>query len=339
MQINTDWFYEKMKLIKIFSKEVDVEEVAVCLPLEQKTAAMIYELSKHTKVIPTKLDDYSTKTEAVKWLNERGIEITSKRDAAKASYFIDCAATLSKVALKIGKKEINVVELTRTGELYLKTLNVPLKAISVDSSLLKGKGENTCGTAFGLIDALSRLNIYLPGKKVVILGFGRVGKGCARILKKLGCIVKILEISELRKMEAIYEGFGLTNGLEDADIIVTCTGTRYAINKKKLANVKNGAIILNLGAEKEIEVSGKLEYDYGAIKKYKYRGVEYFIIANGYAANLAIGNGTPIEIMDRTFSAAILSLNYLKLDFKGVRPLPKEIEEKIANAIINLQER
>ncbi len=67
--------------------------------------------------------------------------------------------------------------------------------------------------------------------------------------------------------------------------------------------------------------------DYGLVKKYELEGKSYFVVSDGYAANLAVGSGTPIEVMDRTFSAAILALNYLhRNDFDGLIPLPRHIE-------------
>ena len=212
-------------------------------------------------------------------------------------------------------------------------MNVKVRAISVDSSVLKGIGENIHGTAFGLLDALSRLNIYLPDKKVAIVGFGRVGKGCARVLQKLGCKVSVKEVSKVKMLEAKYEGFDVIDDLKDADIIVTCTGVEGVIRSDELETLKNGAILLNLGAEREIIVDLDPVADYGSIKKYKLNEKEFFLVSDGYAANLAVGYGTPIEIMDRTFSAAILALNYLKKDFEGVIPLPKEIEERIATSL------
>ncbi len=329
--IGVDWFHDRMRLVKLFAKEVEVEEVAVCLPLEYKTAVLIYELSRHTNVVATRLDRYSTKEEAVEWLRERGIEVRSKRDALKAEYFLDCAAVLSRTAERAGKECIKTVELTKTGEEYLKKLGVKVRAISVDSSTIKGWGENVFGTAFGLLDVLMRLNIYPPDKTAAIVGFGRVGRGCARLLRSLGCNVMVVEMNESRRIEAAYEGFDVGGDYSSADIIVTCTGVAGVISENELERVKNGAILINLGAEWEIQPAGELVADYGDVKKYRLKN-EYYVVADGYAANLAVGSGSPIEVMDRTFSAAILSLNYLKKDFEGMIPLPKEIEEKIARA-------
>lgn len=330
MEINVDWYYDRMKLVKIFAKEVEVEEVAICIPLEYKTAVLIYELSKYTNVIATDFDGIAVKEKAVEWLRDRGIDVVNRKKAINAKYFLDCAAVLSRTALK-HRRSISVVELTKTGEEILKRFE-GVKAISVDSSTLKGIGENTYGTAFGLLDALMRLNVYLPGKDVVVIGFGRVGRGCARLLKALGCKVKVFDISESKMLEALYEGFEIADSF-DADIVVTCTGVRGVL-KIKDSSIRDGAILLNLGAEMEIEPAGELVADYNGVKKYRYNEIEYYLVADGYAANLAIANGTPIEVMDRTFSASILALNYLREDFNGVIPLPREIEKRILITMI-----
>ncbi|MEM2324522.1 MAG: NAD(P)-dependent oxidoreductase [Archaeoglobaceae archaeon] len=324
--LSVDWFWERMRLTKKFVKEVDVEEVAICVPLEFKTACLIYELSKNVKVYPTKLDEFSTKETAVRWLEENGIKIFRRRDAVKAEYFLDCSAVLSRTAEKIGKGEIKVVELTRTGEEYLRNLKIKLRAISVDSSRLK-EIESSLGTPFGLLEALLKLNIYLPSKKVKIVGFGKVGKGCAELLRKLGCNVSVWDLKEERQKEAISAGFNVSEDLK-ADLVILCTDS-------KVDFLVEDAIIVNMGAE-IFKANGEIIRDYGAVKAFKSGEKVFYVVSDGYAANLAIGSGTPIEIMDLTFSAAVLGLNYLKKDFEGIIPLPKEIEDKIFREMKNL---
>jgi len=332
--ISVDWYHERMKLVRRFARDIEVEEVAVCIPLEYKSAGLIYELSKYTNVYAAKLDDFSTKPEVVEWLKEKGVEIKRKRDVVDAEYYLDCAAVLSRIAVKSGKRELKVVELTKTGEEYLRKLNVGMKAISLDASTLKGIGENIHGTSFGLLDALLRLNVFLPGKKILVLGFGRVGKGCARLLKAVGCCVTVWDNDEKKQIEAIYEGFRVKRDF-DADIVVSCTGVKGVVGEDEVKKIPDGSILLNMGAEIEIEPAGELVKDYGLVKKYELEGKEYFVIADGYAANLALGNGTPIEVMDRTFSAAILALNYLhRSNFEGLIPLPQHIESTILAAIM-----
>ncbi|MCS7122029.1 MAG: hypothetical protein NZ895_05465 [Archaeoglobaceae archaeon] len=330
MELSTDWFYERMGLIKEIVKEIEVEEVAICLPLEFKTACFIYELSKYTNVLASKIDDFSTKKQAVKWLEEKGIKIIPKREACKAEFFIDCAAVLSRISEKIGKKEVKSVELTKTGENYLKNLKCKVKAISIDSSEIKNF-ESSHGTCFGLLEALLKLNIYLPGKNVKIVGFGKVGKGCAELLRKIGCKVFVWDIDEKKKLEAKIMGFEVSN--DPAEIVVLCTDKRIS---EKDVELFDGCIVINLGAE-IFEYSKEILVDYGLVKKVKGEKTNYYVVSEGYAANLSIGNGTPIEIMDLTFSAAVLSLNCLKnFNFEGVIPLPKDVEELLLKKFLYL---
>ncbi|MET1124511.1 MAG: NAD(P)-dependent oxidoreductase [Archaeoglobaceae archaeon] len=326
--LSTDWFCERMKLVRKFARELEVDSVAVSVPLEFKTACMIHELSKYTDVLAVRLDEFSTKSEAVEWLKEKGVRVVRKRDAVKADCFLDCAATLSRVAEKSGKGLIKVVELTRTGEEYLKKMS-RVRAISVDSSRIK-EIESTYATAFGLLEALLKLNIYLPGKTVKVVGFGKVGRGCADIMRRLGCRVFVWDADGKKNLEAKFLGYGVSRDAE-ADVIVFCTDS-----KPDLELVPNEAIVANMGAEM-LEAEGELVKDYGIVKCYVRGGKKYYLLADGYAVNLALGTGTPIEVMDLTFSAAILALNKLQDDFYGVIPLPKEIEDRVLGELASCQ--
>ncbi len=336
--LEVEWFHERMHLVKRFAREVEVEEVVICFPLEYKTAAMAYELSKHVDVTVVRMDASSTREEAVEWLKSRGVEVARKRDVADRKYFLDCAAVMSGVAISRGRKEITVVELTKTGEERLIDMmsKCRIKAISVDNSSLKGDGENVYGTAFGLLDVLMRLNIYPPGKRVAVVGYGRVGRGCAKLLRRIGCEVVCFDAEKRKLVDAVYDGMVAGRDARDlgtCDIIITCTGRRGVIGQKELENVKDGAILINLGAEAEITIRGEILKDYGDVKKYGLNGKSFYVVADGYAANLSMGYGSPVEVMDRTFSAAILSLNELERVEVGVHPLPHSIEERILNAL------
>lgn len=324
--LSVEWFCERMRLVKRFARELDVESVAVCVPLEFKTACMVYELSKYTELFVVELDRFSTKKEAVKWLEEKGIKVVRKRDALKAEFFLDCSAILSRIAEKSGRDLIKVVELTRTGEEYLRRMS-RVRAISIDSSRIK-EIESVHATAFGLLEALLKLNIYLPGKKIKVVGFGKVGQGCADLLRRVGCRVFIWDRNEEKRMKAVFSGYEVSED-GNVDIMVFCTDSKPDID-----SVPDGAIIANMGAE-ILEAEGDLLADYGVVKCYKKGEKKYYLIADGYAANLAIGSGTPIEAMDLTFSAGILALNMLKENFYGVIPLPKEIEEKVLKALFS----
>ncbi|HDD36348.1 MAG TPA: hypothetical protein ENF50_02635 [Archaeoglobus veneficus] len=329
-----DWVYERMWMVKKACSEVELENVAIFVPMEYKSAVLIKELSKVTEVFPFFVDDPTVKKDALEWLKANGIkvfELESLKEA-NASYFLDCAAVLTRKARKIGmlNRIKGVVELTKTGVEILRRLSI--KAISIDDSVVKGVGENIYGTSLGFIDGLLRLNLFLLDKTIAIIGFGRVGEGCAKILKNIGCRVLIIEKDLERKFIARMQGFEVVDfdKLRDADIIVTCTGMKEAINDETLNFIKNGAILCNMSAVKdEIKFSLKPK-KLGFVEKYEIGSKKFYVVSEGYPINLSIGHGTAIEVMDRTFAAAIYALEYImKEDFNGLIELPKEIENKV----------
>ncbi len=338
-----EWVYERMRLVKIACREVGEDlkglRVAIAFPLEFKTAVLVRELSKYCEVLVTPFSDGTTKDEAVRWLEENGIVVYD--DTLNADYYLDCAATLVRRAAdrELLDNVKGVIELTRSGVEYLKAFSVR-KAIVVDDSTVKGIGENVYGTGIGLLDGLLRLNVNPIGKTAVVVGFGRVGRGCARVLRNF-CRVIVVEVDPIKAMEAIYMGYevaSLEEALRSADIVVTCTGKRKVISD--FEHVKNGCIICNMGAFRdEIDFEKLKDWnvrDMGLVKKFWKNDKFFYIVADGEAVNLALGNGTPIEVMDRTFAAVVYALQYLVTkDFSGVVPLPKVVEERIARLILS----
>ncbi len=343
-----EWISERMvyvkKACKLISRSVEGEKVSICFPLEYKTAVLAYELSRFVELKVCRFDDPTTKVEAVRWLEERGVEIRKKEECVDSDYLLDCVASLTRKALKAGKTVTGVIELTksgvdRLGELYSK--RTFKKAISIDDSEFKGRGENIYGTGLGLLDALMRLNVMLPGKNVFVIGFGRVGEGCASVLKKLGCEVEVFDIDKLRCAIAEYMGFGVSeveDGLRKADIIITATGSNGVINSSNVRYIKSGAILCNMGAARhEIDLRNLEGYKRIEIGEHisKLSGQNHFyVLANGHSVNLTMGNGTPLEIMDKTFALVTLSLEHLvKENFSGVVGTPREVEERLAKLI------
>jgi adenosylhomocysteinase len=341
-----DWISERMiytkKACSIVSKSLEGEKVSVCFPLEYKTAFLIGELSKFLKLKVSRFDEATTKEEAVKWLEKRRIRIEREEECLDSTYFLDCVAVLTRMASKRGKCVEGVVELTRSGVERLREIEnfgVFKRAISIDDSNIKGVGENVYGTGLGLLDALLRLNIQLPGKRVYIIGFGRVGQGCASLLKKIGCEVEVFDRNSIKNSLASSMGFrvsDLEEGLSRADIVITATGARGVINSSNAQLIRNGAIVCNMGAgEHEVDLR-ELNYEkkhLGPVSKFSGRN-HFYVLANGKPATLAVGNGTPIEIMDKTFALVVFALDYIvNRDFSGIMGTPEEIELKVAKLI------
>jgi adenosylhomocysteinase len=339
-----EWINERMSLVRKacdeVKKSIDGISLALCFPLEFKTAVLAYELSKICELNVCKFDEPTTKKEAVEWLENKGVEIKKMEDCLNAEYYLDCVATLTYLANKKDRTVKGVIELTKSGVERLANLNNYKKAISIDDSLIKGLGENRFGTGWGLIDSLIRLNIFLPGKRVFVIGYGRVGEGCCHALRDCGCIVYVYDRDDIRRAIAEYNGFKvleIEDGLGKADIIVTATGVNSVINSENVHHIKNGAILCNMGAGKyEIDCREFKDYrikNLGCISKYEGRN-HFYLLANGNPANLSVGFGTPVEIMDKTFSLSLFALEYIiNNDFRGVIDTPEEVERKLVKLL------
>merc|ERR1712115_576848 len=175
---------------------------------------------------------------------------------------------------KIAKRCMGVSEETTTGvhRLYTMEKNGALlfPAINVNDSVTKSKFDNLYGCKHSLPDGIMRAtDVMLAGKKAVICGYGDVGKGCAHAMRANGCVVYVTEIDPICALQACMEGYTVTT-LEDVistgDIFITTTGNKGILMKDHMAQMKNNAIVGNIGHfDNEIDMEG-LE-SYPGIKK------------------------------------------------------------------------
>jgi adenosylhomocysteinase len=136
-----------------------------------------------------------------------------------------------------------------------------IKAINVNDSVTKSKFDNVYGCRHSLPDSIMRAtDVMIAGKKVVICGYGDVGKGCASAMKAQGARVVITEIDPICALQACMEGYEvkrIESVLKDADIYVTCTGNKGIIMVSHMAQMKNNAIVCNIGHfDNEIDMEG-----------------------------------------------------------------------------------
>merc|ERR1712222_15035 len=158
-----------------------------------------------------------------------------------------------------------VSEETTTGVLRLEQMSqrgeLLIKAINVNDSVTKQKFDNIYGCKHSLPDGLMRAtDVMIAGKQVVICGFGDVGKGCAMAMKQSGARVVVTEVDPICALQAAMEGYEvkkLENVLGTADIFVTATGNKGIIMAHHMAQMKNNAIVGNIGHfDNEIDMAG-----------------------------------------------------------------------------------
>ena len=239
-------------------------------------------------------------------------------------------------------------EETTTGVLRLyemeknNTLRVP--AINVNDSVTKSKFDNLYGCRESLVDGLKRAtDVMLGGKVAVVCGFGDVGKGSAESLKSQGARVVITEIDPICALQASMQGYEVST-MEDyakkADIFVTATGNKDVITLDHMREMKDRAIVANIGHfDSEIQVDKLKNFKWHNVKP-QVDEIEFsdkkriILLAEGRLVNLGCATGHPSFVMSASFSNQVLAQieiwNNHKEYQNNVYVLPKHLDEKVA---------
>jgi adenosylhomocysteinase len=225
------------------------------------------------------------------------------------------------------------------------TLLVP--AINVNDSVTKSKFDNLYGCRESLADGIKRAtDVMLAGKVAVVCGYGDVGKGSAQSLREFGARVIVTEIDPICALQAAMEGYEVStveNALGEGDIYVTCTGNRDVITIEHMKNMKDQAIVCNIGHfDNEIQVD-KLNQFPGIRKinikpqvdKYLFPdGHAVFLLAEGRLVNLGCATGHPSFVMSNSFTNQVLAQIDLWKNKERygnkVYTLPKKLDEEVA---------
>ncbi len=218
-------------------------------------------------------------------------------------------------------------------------------AINVNDSVTKSKFDNLYGCHESLADGIKRAtDVMIAGKVVVILGFGDVGKGCARSMRSYGARVIVTEIDPICALQAAMEGFQVAtieDALSEGNIYVTTTGNRDVITLEHMRQMKDQSIVCNIGHfDNEIQVDRLNEATdvervniKPQVDKYIFpEGNAIFLLAEGRLVNLGCATGHPSFVMSNSFSNQTLAqLDLWKNNYEtGVYRLPKKLDEEVA---------
>ena len=218
-------------------------------------------------------------------------------------------------------------------------------AINVNDSVTKSKFDNLYGCRESLADGIKRAtDVMIAGKAVVVLGYGDVGKGCARSMRAYGARVLVTEIDPICALQAAMEGFEVTtmeDALKEGNIFVTATGNRDVITLEHMKQMKDQVIVCNIGHfDNEIQVdklNGLKSVRKINIKpqvdKYVFPdGHALFLLAEGRLVNLGCATGHPSFVMSNSFTNQTLAqLDLWKNNYAiGVYRLPKKLDEEVA---------
>ncbi len=241
-----------------------------------------------------------------------------------------------------------VSEETTTGVLRLRDMesdgSLAVPAIDVNNSVTKSKFDNKYGCRESLVDGIRRAtDVMLAGKKAVICGFGDVGKGSAESLRNAGCRVAVTEIDPICALQAAMEGYEvitMNDAAPEADIFVTATGNIDIITIDHMRQMKDRAIVCNIGHfESEIQVEALRNYTWENVKPQVDEivfpeGKRILLLAEGRLVNLGCATGHPSFVMSASFSNQVIAQielwnNHTAYDRK-VYVLPKHLDEKVA---------
>ncbi|MDN5619051.1 MAG: adenosylhomocysteinase [Psychrobacter sp.] len=251
------------------------------------------------------------------------------------------------------------------------TLKVP--AINVNDAVTKSKNDNKYGCRHSLNDAIKRAtDMFLAGRRALVIGYGDVGKGSTQSLRQEGMIVRVSEVDPICAMQACMDGFEVlspyidgdnTGGadsinkrlLEDTDLIVTTTGNYHVCDRHMLAALKPGAVVCNIG-HFDTEIDTQFMRDNWRWVEIKPQVHQIFrsddendyliLLAEGRLVNLGNATGHPSRVMDGSFANQVLAQMYLfeekfadlptneRFDNLYVKVLPKKLDEEVAAAMV-----
>ena len=260
----------------------------------------------------------------------------------------DLTALMHKEYKDLMKDVKGLSEETTTGVLALKkmekekTLLVP--AINVNDSVTKSKFDNLYGCRESLVDGIKRAtDVMMSGKVAIVAGFGDVGKGSAASLKQSGARVMITETDPICALQAAMEGYEVVtmdDMISEADIVVTATGNKDIVTADHMREMKDRAILCNIGHfDNEIQVDALKNYKWDEIKPQVHEITlpskkRIILLAEGRLVNLGCATGHPSFVMSASFTNQVIAQielwNNSKNYEKKVYVLPKHLDEKVA---------
>jgi adenosylhomocysteinase len=370
-----------MALRSEYRKEKPLEgaRIAGCLHMTIQTAVLIETLIElGAEVTWSSCNIFSTQDHAAAAIADKGVQVYAWKGMSEEEFdwcieqtlffgeernplnmILDDGGDLTNMVLDkypgLTQNIKGLSEETTTGVLRLydrmKDGTLTLPAINVNDSVTKSKFDNKYGCKESAVDAVRRAtDIMMAGKRVVVCGYGDVGKGTAASFKSAGSIVTITEIDPICALQAAMDGYEvkkLETVISNSDIIVTATGNRDIVKDIHFKSMKDKAIVCNIGHfDNEIDMAW-LNKNYGHSKKeikpqvdlYTVNGNDIIVLAEGRLVNLGCATGHPSFVMSNSFTNQVLAQielwNHSSKYENKVYILPKYLDEKVAKLHLN----
>ncbi len=377
-QKSHEWAKSRMmiidRIIKDFStlKASPLEgiKLGICLHITKETSVLVMALKAlGAEMALCSANPLSVQNDIACFLKNKEIQIFAARGESQKQYndsmlrvirfkpdiVTDDGAELHlMVHRSLGKAIVAGTEETTSGVARLKELEsygqLKYPVIAVNNAQTKYLFDNRYGTGQSTVDGLLRTtSVLLPGKHIVVCGYGWVGKGVASRLRGMGAIVTVTETDPIKALEAHMEGYevsSLASACTYGDIFITCTGGYRIIRKEHIDTMKDGVILCNAGHfDFEIDLEYLRSQDQEPkevrpnIQLYLINGKGVYLLASGRVINLVGAEGHPPEVMALSFANQLLCIIYLAKRMGSletrVYDVPAHIDRKVSEYALN----
>ncbi len=353
---------------KLGDGSLEGRRVAVVVHLEAKTAFLATVLADAgADVVVAGSNPWTTRDDVAAALVDRGIEVHSSRLSSVEQWEDDLAEVIrtepelvvddgAELTVRMARDHADIYsrvrgvsEETTTGVDRLRRLeargHLPMPAIAANDAACKHMFDNRYGTGQSSIQAILQLtNLRMPGKRLVVVGYGWVGRGIAMYARAMGARVIAVDRDPIKALEAHTDGHDvadLTRALAEADLVITATGGLRAIGRDHFPVLAANVILANTGHhDHEIDVPALEEAATDSeevrpgVTRYRLGERDVFVLSGGALVNIAGGLGHPIEIMDLSFSVQALGCHTLASSDlpPGVHGFPVDLDREIATA-------
>lgn len=375
-RLRTEWIRSRMSLLAGLRSEFETlrpfagRRIGVSLHIEPKTAVLLEVLHAGGAEIVGTGNHGSTQDDIVAFLKSQGIGIIGRRDDtlvehhanlgrildAAPDILLDNGADLAAGAVARGMAGSilgGTEETTSGGDRLRGELGgkVPFPSIVINDSPLKQIGENKHAVGQSVVESFMRItNLMVPGRRFCVIGYGWCGRGIAQYLRVLGGRVAVVEVDEIKALEAALDGFrvaGLDRLAPWAEVFITATGRNGVLPAGVVGAMTNGVVLANSGHFPwEIDVEGlraqavkTTDLD-GTLERLDFAdGRHVILVADGRMFNLAgrEPKGNSIESMDLGFMLQALSLERVVSGtglVPGAQPVPDDINRRIARLMV-----
>jgi adenosylhomocysteinase len=371
-----EWAEREMPVLRLirerFSRErpLDGLRIGACLHVTTETANLMRTLAAGgAEVYLAASNPLSTKDDvAAALVAEYGIATFARRGEDRDTYYAhlnSVADTRPQITMDDGcdlvsllhserpdqvKEVLAGTEETTTGVIRLKAMSADgalgFPVVAVNEALTKHLFDNRYGTGQSTVDGILRAtNILLAGRKVVIAGYGWVGRGIASRMSGMGSHVAIIEVDPVRALEALMDGFQVMTAADAApwgELFVTATGNVNVFRREHFAAMREGAIMANSGHfDAELDLAALREMAEGHVREARENVQEFDIggkrinlIAEGRLVNLGAAEGHPAAVMDMSFANQALCAEYVAQHHAELVPqvyvVPEAIDAEVA---------